>query len=113
MEKYQKHRMKERLKDYSFETCLFVFTALCAIVLMFIFVFILKQSFDVFKASGVGFFAKGGFSDQVSAAFNATEAEQSYDFGALGLIAVWSTFNYFGSTFFCYSYRCWNSHYYL
>ena len=87
MEKYQKHRMKERLKDYSFETCLFVFTALCAIVLMFIFVFILKQSFDVFKASGVGFFAKGGFSDQVSAAFNATEAEQSYDFGALGLIA--------------------------
>jgi len=86
MDKYNTHKFKEKLKDHVFGISLFVFTALCAVVLMFIFVFILKQCFQVFKASGIGFLTNGGFSDQISTAFNASETDKTYIFGALGLI---------------------------
>ncbi|MDF2594708.1 MAG: pstC1 [Clostridia bacterium] len=87
MDKYNRHKFKEKLKDHIFEISLFIFTALCAVVLMFIFIFILQQSFEVFRASGIGFLTEGGFSEQISTAFNAGAEEQSYVFGGLGLIA--------------------------
>ncbi|MDF2879261.1 MAG: pstC1, partial [Clostridia bacterium] len=86
MDKYNRHKFKEKLKDHTFEIGLFIFTALCAVVLMFIFVFILQQCFEVFRASGIGFLTEGGFSEQISTAFNASIEEQSYVFGGLGLI---------------------------
>ena len=85
MDQYSRHKMKERLKDRLFEIGLFIFTALCAVVLIFILVFILKQSFEVFKASGFKFLTEGGFSQQISTAFNASESETSYVFGGWGL----------------------------
>ncbi|WP_070000964.1 phosphate ABC transporter permease subunit PstC [Cellulosilyticum sp. I15G10I2] len=86
MDRYSRHKIKEKFKDNMFEIGLLFFTALCAVVLIFIFIFILQQSFKVFKASGLKFLTEGGFSEQVSSAFNASDITETYIFGGLGLI---------------------------
>jgi phosphate ABC transporter, permease protein PstC len=77
---------RSKIRDFIAEKAILFLTVLSALMIIFIFIFILQKSFGVFARSGVGFIFRSGFDAQVAAEFNALPQERTWVFGALGLL---------------------------
>lgn len=75
-----------RVKDFVSEKVILFLTILSAIMILFIFFFILLKSWDIFKINGLGFVTNTGFDKQINDAFNAPGDKPVWEFGALGLL---------------------------
>ncbi len=75
-----------RVKDFLSEKVILILTILSAIMILFIFFFILLKSWDIFKINGLGFVTNTGFDKQINDAFNAPGDKPVWEFGALGLL---------------------------
>jgi phosphate transport system permease protein len=83
----EKARVKRtRIKDFVSEKAILFLAALSALMVVFIFIFIVQKSLVVLNKSGLGFITKTGFDRQVADAFQALPDQQSWVFGALGLL---------------------------
>lgn len=78
-------RINKIIDMVSEKTILFL-TVLSAIIIVFIFYFILQKSWNIFKVNGLAFITQTGFDAQVNDAFNAPGNEPVWNFGALGLL---------------------------
>lgn len=86
-QKKENARVKRaRIIDFISERFILLLTILSALMIVFIFIFILQKSLSVFGKSGIGFVTKTGFDRQVADAFQALPDQQSWVFGALGLL---------------------------
>lgn len=84
----EKSRVRySKLKDAIAEKVILFLTIMSALMIVFIFIFIIQKSFGVFAKNGLGFIAKTGFDQQVADSFIALPAEQTWVFGILGLLA--------------------------
>ncbi len=75
-----------RVADAVSEKIILFFTVLSAIIIVFIFYFILQKSWEIFKINGLGFVTQTGFDRQINDAFYAPGDTPVWIFGALGLL---------------------------
>lgn len=75
-----------RIRDTLCESGVFILTAISALVVVFIFIYILLEAWDVLKINGLDFLLKTGFDKQVADAFLAPADSPVWTFGALGLL---------------------------
>lgn len=75
-----------RIRDKTCESGVFILTAVSALIIVFIFIFILSKSWDIFRINGIDFIIKTGFDHQVKEAFTAPADKPVWNFGALGLL---------------------------
>lgn len=87
LHKKEFYKKKRRLFDIISEKIVLVLTILSAVMIVFIFIFIAQKSAGVLLKSGLGFVFKTGFDAQVAQAFVAMPDEQTWIFGAFGLLA--------------------------
>jgi len=83
-----RHQRKNNVKDFIFKYLLLSLALLGAMMIVFIFIFIFSKSWSVLRASGLGFITNGGFSNQISTSYNLSVTEQTFKFGALGLLTA-------------------------
>ncbi len=80
-------KMKLRkISDGIWERLIFFFTFLSAMMIIFIFIFILMKAWPVLKASNIGFVTNTGFDGQIRDAYNAPADNPVLEFGVLSLI---------------------------
>jgi phosphate transport system permease protein len=84
--KEQSSIRRAKLIDRIAEKVILFLTVMSALMIVFIFIFIIQKSFGVFSKSGLGFVAKTGFDQQVADSFVALPSEQTWVFGVLGLL---------------------------
>lgn len=77
-----------KLKDSIFKWILLAMVTFGAMIVLFIFIFILIKAWGVLQASGLGFITKGGFSEQIKASYYFSDQQQNWIFGALGLFVA-------------------------
>ncbi len=87
---------RTKITDTIAEKIILLLTVMSALMIVFIFIFIIQKSISVFAANGLGFVTKTGFDQQVSDSFVALPEEQTWMFGVLGLL-VGSLFTTFGA----------------
>jgi phosphate transport system permease protein len=75
-----------KIRDTVCETGIFVLTVISALIIVFIFIFILNKAWGVFRVNGIGFILNTGFDQQILKAFNAPANEAHWEFGVLGLL---------------------------
>ena len=75
-----------RIFDAVSEKIILFLTVLSALMIVFIFYFILQKSWEIFKINGFGFITQTGFDQQINEAFNAPGNAPVWGFGALGLL---------------------------
>ncbi|NTV90589.1 MAG: phosphate ABC transporter permease subunit PstC [Clostridiales bacterium] len=78
---------KSKISDSIWEKVVLALTILSAVVVIFIFLFILQKSIRIFKENGLGFITRTGFDQQINDAFNAPGDSPVWKFGAFGLLA--------------------------
>ncbi len=86
-----KTKMKAKtsnVKDAIFQYILLALAILGALMIAFIFLFILIKAWSVLKVSGFGFITNGGFSEQIKESYYLSASEQTWQFGALGLFVA-------------------------
>lgn len=81
-----KHVRYSKIKDFVCEKIVMFLTMLSALMILFIFYFVLSKALPVLKASGLDFILKGGFDQQLSDAYFADGGNKNLKFGALGLL---------------------------
>ena len=83
----EKTRVKiARITDAASEKIILFFTILSAVIILFIFYFILQKSWEIFKVNGFGFITQTGFDKQINEAFYAPGDAPVWTFGAFGLL---------------------------
>jgi phosphate transport system permease protein len=75
-----------RVKDFVSEKVILILTIFSAIMILFIFAFILMKSWEIFRVNGLGFVTHTGFDQQINEAFNAPGDKPVWEFGAFGLL---------------------------
>lgn len=75
-----------KITDMISEKVILLLTVLSALMIVFIFIFILQRSLKVFSVNGIGFVTKTGFDQQINEAFTAPGDQPVWTFGALGLL---------------------------
>lgn len=91
-----KHVKYSKIKDFICEKIVVFLTMLSALMILFIFYFVLSKAMPVIKASGIGFIIKDGFDQQLSDAYFADGGKKNLVFGAYGLL-MGSLFTTIGS----------------
>jgi len=91
-----KHVKYSKIKDFICEKIVVFLTMLSALMILFIFYFVLSKAMPVIKASGIGFIIKDGFDQQLSDAYFADGGQKNLVFGAYGLL-MGSLFTTIGS----------------
>lgn len=86
---YKRNKCKSNIKitDKICESIVFIFTLLSALIIFFLFIFIIGKSKTVLSVSGFGFLFNTGFDSQITDAFNAPADKPVWQFGAFGLLA--------------------------
>lgn len=74
------------IKDHICELGILFLTIISALLVIFIFIFILSKAWNIFKINGLGFMTEEGFDQQLAEAFNASGNQPIWTFGALGLL---------------------------
>lgn len=84
----EKSRVKRsKITDFIAEKLILLLTVISALMVVFIFIFIIQKSFGVFGKSGAGFVTRTGFDQQLAISVRALPEEQTWIFGAFGLLA--------------------------
>ncbi len=78
---------RAKIADTVAEKVILFLTVMSALMIVFIFIFIIQKSISVFRINGLGFVTKTGFDQQVADSFVALPADQTWVFGVLGLLA--------------------------
>lgn len=74
------------ITDAISEKVILFLTVLSALIIVFIFYFIVQKSWGIFKVNGLGFVTQTGFDKQINEAFYAPGNAPVWTFGALGLL---------------------------
>jgi len=83
----EKNRVRlSQVRDRICEAGVLVLTAISALIIVFIFLFILNRAWEIFKVNGLGFILNKGFDQQLSNAYYASAESPQWIFGALGLL---------------------------
>jgi phosphate transport system permease protein len=77
---------RAKLRDTVAEKVILFLTVMSALMIVFIFIFIIQKSIGVFRVNGLGFVTKAGFDQQVSDSILALPEDQTWVFGVLGLL---------------------------
>lgn len=75
-----------KITDLISEKLILFLTVLSALMIVFIFFFILQKSWKIFSINGIGFVTQTGFDQQINEAFVAPGNQPVWKFGALGLL---------------------------
>lgn len=80
-------RMKlSRLRDGFMDKIVLVLTVISAVMILFIFFFILQKAWKVLQVNKLGFVFNQGFDTQVNDAYHAPAGQPQWVFGAVGLL---------------------------
>lgn len=77
---------RAKLKDTAAEKVILFLTVMSALMIVFIFIFIIQKSITVFRVNGLGFVTKTGFDQQISDSILALPEDQTWVFGVFGLL---------------------------
>jgi phosphate transport system permease protein len=86
-ERRKSHVRRSKIRDGIAEKIILFLTVMSALMIVFIFIFIIRKSIGVLSKNGLDFIAKTGFDQQVADSFLALPDEQTWVFGVLGLLA--------------------------